>query len=555
MVKEKPEGAEIQILNSQIAALKQLIEVYENSAAKQADKLYGEIAERRRIEHSLTESEGRLRSLLQTIPDLVWQKDVNGVFLACNTMFERFFGARETDIIGKTDYDFVDRELADFFRENDRKAMAAGRPSSNEEWVTFADDGHRALLETIKTPMFDAEGKIIGVLGIARDITERKRIEETLQKSRDFYLTLFKNFPVLFWRAGTDKKSNYFNQTWLKFTGRSLEQERGDGWTEGVHPDDLDHCFATYVQAFDKREPFEMEYRLRHCSGEYRWIVDIGSPFYDLDGEFAGYIGSCYDITERKNADKEIHRLNEELEQKVAERTMQLLNAQEELVRKEKLAILGQLSGSVGHELRNPLGVMSNAVFYLQMVLADADETVQEYLSIIKYEIDNSLRIITDLLDFARTKIPQIQVVKVHALIDESLGRCILPENVELRYEVAPALPSLKIDPLQMGQVMQNLITNGIQAMPAGGVLTLRGVQDNEESVRLEVADTGEGISPENMKKLFQPLFTTKTRGIGLGLVVCKNLVEANGGRIEVESELGKGTTFSAILSVGRGKG
>src|ERR1035437_534226 len=118
-----------------------------------------------------------LRTLVQTIPDLIWLKDVSGVYLLCNTMFERFFGAVEADIVGKTDYDFVVKELADFFRENDLKAMAEGKPSSNEEWVTFADDGHHALLDTIKTPMYDAEGNLVGVLGIARDITKRKLAE------------------------------------------------------------------------------------------------------------------------------------------------------------------------------------------------------------------------------------------------------------------------------------------------------------------------------------------------------------------------------------------
>ena len=130
------------------------------------------------IARMLAENKARLHTLLQSIPDLVWLKDAEGVYLFCNATFERFFGAREADIIGKTDYDFVARELADFFRDHDRRAMAAGKPNSNEEWITFADDGHQALLETIKTPMFDADGSLIGVLGIGRDITERNKAEE-----------------------------------------------------------------------------------------------------------------------------------------------------------------------------------------------------------------------------------------------------------------------------------------------------------------------------------------------------------------------------------------
>jgi signal transduction histidine kinase len=246
-------------------------------------------------------------------------------------------------------------------------------------------------------------------------------------------------------------------------------------------------------------------------------------------------------------------------------RTRELFDAQEDLMRKEKLAILGQMSGSVGHELRNPLGVMSNAVYFLQMVLTDADDTTKEYLEIIKQEIDNSLRIITDLLDFARTKAPQIQTVTVRALTDESLGRCAIPDNVALQTEIPDNLPMLRVDPLQMGQVLTNFITNAVQAMPDGGELrvTARFAGTMQEPllqnpkpetgdfIQISVTDTGEGIAPENMSKLFQPLFTTKPKGIGLGLVVCKNLVEANGGRVEVESEPGQGTIFTVALPVG----
>ena len=141
--------------------------------------------ERWRSGQALAESEMRLRTLVQTIPDMVWQKDPDGVFLDCNAVFERFVGAARQDIVGKTDYDFVERDLADFFRERDRKAMAAGKPTVNEEWVTFSDDGHRSLLETIKTPVYGAGGRLIGVLGIARDITERIRAAEEKARLED----------------------------------------------------------------------------------------------------------------------------------------------------------------------------------------------------------------------------------------------------------------------------------------------------------------------------------------------------------------------------------
>jgi len=253
--------------------------------------------------------------------------------------------------------------------------------------------------------------------------------------------------------------------------------------------------------------------------------------------------------------------------------TRSLLDVQEELVRKEKLSVLGQLAGIVGHEIRNPLGVMSNAVYYLKTLMPDADENVKEYLDIINQEINNSLRIITDLMDFARTRHPHKQPVAIVALINRVIGKCLIPENMAVAVNMPEMIPALFVDPAHMEQVFQNLITNAVQAMPSGGALNVTarrvhgsrlkgqgyegenneqiisnsegGIDSDPEFVEISVEDTGAGISPENMKKLFLPLYTTKAKGIGLGLVVCKNLVEANGGKIEVASQPCRGTTFT----------
>lgn len=277
------------------------------------------------------------------------------------------------------------------------------------------------------------------------------------------------------------------------------------------------------------------------------------------------------EIAERKRAEEDIRTLNEELELKVAERTRQLVEAQEELVRKEKLSMLGLIAGGMGNELRNPLGVMNNAVFFLKSVMPDADETIREYLDIIKQEIDNSQGIISDLLDYYRIKTPQLKPVTIDELIEQSLEKCAIPENVQLQTGI-PEFPSqVRIDPKQMGQVLRNLITNAVQAMPDGGALRIsaRRVQgswflvpgSNQEPrtknqepggdfIEISVTDTGVGIAPEHMDKLFQPLFSTKSRGIGLGLAFSRKLAEANGGKIEVESRLGEGTAFTVTMPV-----
>ncbi|WP_212786496.1 ATP-binding protein [Ferrigenium kumadai] len=231
------------------------------------------------------------------------------------------------------------------------------------------------------------------------------------------------------------------------------------------------------------------------------------------------------------------------------ERTRQLMTAQDELVRKEKLAVLGQVAGSVGHELRNPLGVMSNAVYYLKTVLGDADQGTKDYLNIIESEIANSERIVSDLLDSVRTKPPQIQQVVIAELIGQTLGKLTIPPVVQVKLDIPETLPPLRVDPLQMQQVFRNLITNGIEAMQDGGTLAIRAMTDTSAgTVSVGVQDSGAGVTREQLGKLFQPLFTTKARGIGLGLVVVKNLTEANGGRVEVQSEPGKGSVFRVIL-------
>jgi signal transduction histidine kinase len=201
----------------------------------------------------------------------------------------------------------------------------------------------------------------------------------------------------------------------------------------------------------------------------------------------------------------------------------------------------------VGHELRNPLGVISNAVYYLKMVMPEADESIKEYLETISEEVNRSTGIVSDLLDFSRVKSVEREEVTVSGLVSEVLEKQPALENVKVATTIPSDLPPVFIDHRQIGQVLDNLFTNACQAMPEGGKLSIQ-AKAKKDKVHVSVMDTGSGISKENLEKVFEPLFTTKTRGIGLGLAVSKNLMEANGGSIEVESEEGKGSIFTVII-------
>jgi signal transduction histidine kinase len=229
----------------------------------------------------------------------------------------------------------------------------------------------------------------------------------------------------------------------------------------------------------------------------------------------------------------------EELRQK----TIQLERAQNDLIRKEKLTVLGQLAGRVAHDLRNPLGVISNAVYYLKAVQGDSNKKVSEYLEIISSEVNKSVQIINELLDFARTKQPQKKNISIKELIDHSISGITIPDNISIKKEMQCQQTNMLGDPVQIGQIFINIILNAVQAMPSGGILEIE-CSAIENKLAISFRDSGVGIAPENMDKLFHPLYTTKPKGIGLGLTIIKSLAEANGGSIEVKSIEGQGTAF-----------
>jgi PAS domain S-box-containing protein len=322
-----------------------------------------------------------------------------------------------------------------------------------------------------------------------------------------------------------------------------------EAFLDAVHPDDRGFVDACVREALDRMRPYSIDHRIVWPDGSVRYVHEQAEVCYSEDGRPVKMLGTVHDITERKRMEDKIRKLNEALEIKVQERTKQLLDAQQELLRKEKLALLGQVAGSVGHELRNPLGVISNAVYFLRTVLADADDTVREYLEIIDNEVAGSERIVSELLDSVRTKPPHPQLVQVRELLDATLRKCAIPERIAVRLNIPDALPPLQVDALQMQQVLHNLLVNGADATPGEGTLEVLAEEDRKtHKVRIDIKDSGVGITPENLDKLFQPLFTTKARGIGLGLVVVRNLIRANGGEVDVHSEVGKGSVFTLTL-------
>jgi PAS domain S-box-containing protein len=480
-----------------------------------------------------------------------WEWDIVNDTLSWSDEIYRIFGLvpQQFGATFKTFLQAVHPEDRQLVEDGVREALEEGRAYSLEHRILLPDGTVRHVHEHAEE-IRGEDGQPIRMLGTVQDITERKRAEEKIRDSEARYRGIFEYAEDIIYLLEPDGTFRSLNPAFEKITGWGVDEWVGKPFAPIIHPDDLPHANAIFLSALSGESVPSSRLRIARKSGAY---FDAELSITPLGrNEVTGALGIARDVTERQRAEEQIRKLNEELESKVQERTRQLLDAQEELVRKEKLAVLGQVAGSVGHELRNPLGVMSNAVYFLQTVLSDADETTREYLGIIKGEIAASERIVSDLLDSVRTKPPQVGTVGVSQLIEQTLGKLTVPPSVAVRLEIPATLPPVRVDPMQIHQVFRNLISNGIEAMPEGGTLEIRAVEAGD-TIRVEVRDSGVGMEPEQLGRLFQPLFTTKARGIGLGLVVVKNLTEANGGKVEVQSEAGKGTTVSVILPVESG--
>jgi PAS domain S-box-containing protein len=262
-----------------------------------------ETTDAKRAEQAIRRQAGMLEAVLSTTVDHVYVFDRQGRYVVASEGAARVVGRTRDELIGKTALEAgIPLEVRQVFEPQRDRVFATGEAELHE--ISYqAADGLRHF-EYIITPVRNERGEIEWVVVVSRDITDRKRNEDRLRESEQRFRLTADHAPVLIWIAGVDKLCRWFNKPWLEFTGRTMEQELGNGWYEGVHPDDLDACIRVYSANFDARTSFKMEYRLRHRSGDYRWVIDQGSPLYAPTGECTGYIGSCVDIHDRKLAEQ-----------------------------------------------------------------------------------------------------------------------------------------------------------------------------------------------------------------------------------------------------------
>ena len=381
-------------------------------------------------------------------------------------------------------------------------------------------------------------------LGRLRAHLEQQVAERTaeLRESEERFRTMANAAPVMLWVSGVDKLCTFFNFRWLEFTGRTMDQELGDGWVANVHPGDLERCLGVYSSSFDARRSFQIEYRLQRADGEYRWVLDAGIPRFTSGGVFQGYIGSASDITDLKHS-------------------------HEKMLAVQKLQSLGVMAAGVAHDFSNLLsGILMESELALEQMSSDA--AGREVLERISGIANGAVEFVQLLLTTAGAGIDpnSAELVDISAIAEETLAllKGSISKRALVQTKFARDLGLVQGNCAQIRQVAMNLITNASEAIgdkegtvtisterfvigPESGAEASTGVPEGEY-VRLTVSDTGCGMTPEIRARIFDQFFTTKTSGRGLGLAAVHGIVRSHGGAINVVSTLSAGSSFEVLL-------
>lgn len=514
-------------------------------------RLEREIAERKR-------AEGMLRGVIEASPLPMFVIDVDGVVETWNPAAERVFGWPEEEVVGRPLPIVTPSQQEEF--EELRSRVLAGESLRGVEIRRQGRDGEMRDLVLSTAAVRDASGRIVGIMAVVDDVTDRKRMERALRESEERYRELVENQGEGIGIVDPDERFVFANPAAHEIFGVAEGDLVGRSLTAFV--DEEEYALIreeTEVRRAGAESSYELQ--ITRPDEEERTVLITAAPRYGEGGVFKGTFGVFRDITERRRMEEELEEYSEQLEEMVAERTRALREAQEKLLRREKLAMLGQLAGSINHELRGPLGNVKGGVSLLDMLLKRPDEDVEETLEIIDRSVDRAVSIVDSLLAFARTGEPAREEVDVKTVVEEVLSSSEIPPEIEVVRRDDEFTLTLLADREHLQRVFRNLVDNAVEAMPEGGRLTIEtpkiagGRSGTGREVAISVSDTGEGIPKEVREKVFEPLFSTKAQGAGLGLALAKLLVEAHGGTIEVESEVGVGSTFTVRLPLDSGEG
>jgi PAS domain S-box-containing protein len=451
---------------------------------------------------------GLLAAIVASSDDAIISKNLDGIITSWNKSAERIFGYAPEEAIGQHITLIIPLERLG--EESDILArLRRGERVDHFQTVRRRKDGSLLDVSLTISPVTNSSGRVIGASKVARDITAQKQAERALRESEQRFRVITDASPILVWMSGTDKLCYYFNKGWLDFVGRTLEQESGNGWVENVHPEDFDHCLQIYVENFEARRPFEMEYRMRHHTGQYRWILDRGVPRYAADGTFEGYVGGCLDIHDQKEAAEKV---------RIADDITRLMKVQDE----ERRRIARELHDSAGQTL-TVLGLsLAQLIERAQVIapeLAEEGKGIEEVVQQLHREIRTTSYLLhPPLLD--ECGLASALNMYVEGLAERS--------HIAITLDVAANVGRLPSDvELAIFRLVQECLTNIHRH--SGSETALIRVAREGESVRTEVQDHGKGILPER-------LLDIQSHGSGVGIRGIRERIRQLHGEMKIES-------------------
>ena len=502
-------------------------------------EIINDVTEKKLLKEKLKRAEEKYWNLFENAGDGIIIFDKSGRIIAANRKCEEITGFKREDYIGKSFKKLVSTKR---FTKKALKAyndLLKGKSVRIELEIKNARK-KEIIVELSSVPLRE-KGKIVGMLGIVRDVTEKKLLERKLERYSQHLEKMLKmrvkdfremerRYSVLLEHAGDgvalvqNGLLIFVNEKIPKLTGYPKEHFLGQPFTKLVAPEYVKLVEDRYYKRM-KGEDVPQIYEVEALSSDGERIpIELNATRINYHGKPADLV-IMRDLRERKR-----------MEQKLLE--------------SERLATIGRLATMVAHDLRNPLAGIQNASYYLKMQLKKhkVDCEMQEMVEIINREVEYANNTINDLLDFASVKKPEFKEVDVNKMIEEVLLLLEISENVEVIKKFG-CLPKITADPHHLRRIFHNLVENAVQAMPNGGKLTIQ-TKKTGDFVEIRFTDTGMGISKENMDKIFTPFFTTRAKGIGMGLAVCKKLVEEHNGTIDVKSKEGTGSTFTVKLPI-----
>jgi PAS domain S-box-containing protein len=445
-------------------------------------------------------------------------------FLEVNPAFERNTGLKSTDVAGRTVLELLP-ETEDYWIERYGKVAISGEPMRFTAYYLELDSHLEVSAFSLGHGRFSV---------IFNDVSDRVRMEQTLlesekalRESEELFRTLCDSAPIGIFKADCAGSKLYSNPRLEEIYGLSGEACLGHDWYRAVHPDDREIIRRIWREAGATRRPFTHEYRLLSPQGETSWARALASPIINPDGEVTGYVGTVEEITE-------------------------LRQARDEMQKTQKLESLGVLAGGIAHDFNNILTAILGNISLARMQPHDTEKTAKR-LADAENAAFRARDLTQQLLTFARGGEPVKKVIEAGDLLKEAAGFAIHGSTVRCGFDINDGLWPVEVDEGQLSQVIHNLVINAVQAMPDGGTITVgaenfRSIPEGQRWVRIFVGDNGSGIAEQHLQRIFDPYFTTKQQGSGLGLATCYSIIKKHGGTITVESTIGKGSTFYLTL-------